>query len=368
MMKCNGCLSDLQKLEYQSRSADEAHTVVYKCPYCPLDIDKFFASIPKPHIYLNRTKRIPSRTPTVNFNCIRQSILLYVQSRNTKLWKNKTVLQARACNRLDGKSNLFKVYSSGPWKHNALHKGASKKIALNSYAVAVSFASYSAVDAVEYTDFEYVEIENYTGILDDNSVCIVQEIDDNSDENILFHLQKLYLIGFCPDYLPNYVSKVSLGSMSNLSARGYDARSVKDGQYYFGVKVDGERMWIVRAGSTWLYVRRLTDFEVIGFEIDTKVLYMHDTAIGPVIDIEYMIGFDHVLIDILADENSITSPYDRNMEWIRSKMLCLTELFPYLSKIHCRQFFDSFSEAQKHSMSVKYPIDGIVAISHMVLT
>lgn len=48
------------------------------------------------------------------------------------------------------------------------------------------------------------------------------------------------------------MSKILLGSMSNMNARAYDAYDANDNEHLFSTKPDGERMWLVRSGSVWL--------------------------------------------------------------------------------------------------------------------
>jgi len=39
------------------------------------------------------------------------------------------------------------------------------------------------------------------------------------------------------------------------STRAYDACNVSGGAYTFIFKTDGERMWIARVGTVWVFIR-----------------------------------------------------------------------------------------------------------------
>ena len=361
-MRCKGCNSQLTLIEYQARSADEAHSSSYRCPFCPLDITKFSNSIPKPHLYLKRTQRERKRTPLVNSSDSIDSRLLYVVSKRTSILEGRKLLEARCKNCVDKNSVLFKYYSSGPWKGIAVCQQNSRSIALNAQIVSVSYLCTNLDGGKDYVDFQYTKIDDYTVILQDNKVHFVHDVGSELDSAILDHLSVAYCMGFAPTNLSSYISAVMLGAMSNMNARAYDAASGDDYRDRFSTKPDGERMWLVHAGSTWLYCKR-ANFEVRNWEFDLEVHSSDSVSISPVIDIEFMLNLPPILIDVLLTSNMKVCPYDRDLEWIHTEMSRLREEFSYLSIVETREFFDTYKEAYDYSKRVKYPTDGIIAIS-----
>lgn len=360
-MKCKGCGSDLTLIEYQARSADEAHSSSYRCPWCPLDITKFSSTPPKPHLYLKRSKRTRKRTPKIYSDKSTTSRLLYITSSNTSVLGDNKLSGATCVNCINENSDLFKWYSTGPWKNKAIHYKDKKRIGLNAYIISISSVYTDIDDTQSYTDFKYATIEGYIVLLQDNMTKLVHDVGTQSDSAILEHLCIAYTIGFDPSSLSSYVSRILLGAMSNMNARAYDATSGEDYKDKFSTKPDGERMWLVRAGSTWLYCKRL-NFEVRGWEIDNTLRYIESSSICPVVDIEFMLTFNPILIDVLLTSDMKVCPYDRDLRWIESQMLELQKQFGYLSVVDIREFFDTYDEAYAYSKQVEYPTDGVVAI------
>lgn len=362
-MKCKGCSSELQKIEYQSRSADEAHSSTYRCPHCPLNIDKFYNVSRLPHLYLLRSTRTYKTTPFIDSTELYTSKILCVKSKYTSRFRENEIYDAKACNYIDLNSVLFKSYSTGPWSYKARSVQTTEYIGLNAKIESILCIDNAPNQGVQYIDFQYIVIQGYTGILDGEYITVVHEIKDESDTSVLNHLFELYLMGFLPTNLPSYINRISLGSMSNMTARAYDAVSAEDYRHDFSTKPDGERMWLVRAGSTWLYCRRLLDFEIVAWYIDDSLSYMQKNTIAPVLDLEVMVDFPCILIDILSNVNGQLSPYDRNTKWITLKMHTLKQQFSYLKLIHMREFFETAQDAVDYAKTVPYPTDGLVAIS-----
>lgn len=83
--------------------------------------------------------------------------------------------------------------------------------------------------------------------------------------------------------------------------------------------------------------------------------FVEDYVVGAVVDIEMMLGFPAILIDILMDESMNLSPYDRNISWINDNMRRLTNRLSFMSTIHIREFFKTKTEAEAYSNTVGYP-------------
>lgn len=360
-MHCRGCGTRLLHLQYQSRSADEAHTEVLKCSNCPLDIDKFSSERKEPHVYLPRRKLQNSKTPVCKLTNRRLCKILRVTSRSFDS-KALSLSKAHASNFLDENSRLFKSYSSGPWKGMSICTLRKTRITLNAYVedIIVSDSVYGI--SREYEDFEYAYSNNHVIVPGSNRTSAVCMIDTDLDTDIVDGLIEMFVSGFCPNSLSGYVDNIVLGSISNLNSRAYDASGAEDDKHYFSSKPDGERMWLVRSGSVWFYCRRLMDFSIESFYVDEKIEPLGKMVIAPVLDVEIMVGSPPILIDILVADSGSLSPYDRNVPWILSEMTSLCGSNPYLEKIYVRPFFKTFLDAKSYTDSALYPTDGIVAI------
>jgi hypothetical protein len=360
--KCKGCGSDLTLMQYQARSADEAHSSSYRCPFCPLDITKFSNLIPVPHLYLKKSKRSRPQTPVVNSNVSFTRRLLCVVSKDLSLFQGSNLSVARSSNCLDTNSRLYKHYTTGPWKGMAVSYGERMNIGLNAYLVSLSLIPMDTIPDNQYSDFKYTSLEGYTVIVQNNSAKLICDVGTESDSAVLDHLLCAYVMGFAPTSLASHTSGVRLGAMSNMNARAYDAVSGEDNKDSFSTKPDGERMWLVRAGSTWLYCKRM-NFEIRSWEIDNALMYSNDLSVSPVIDIEFMLAFDPILIDVIVSSNMEICPYDRDLQWIEKEMCSLRQEFQYLSIVQTRKFFNTHAEASVYEKSVQYPTDGLIAIS-----
>jgi hypothetical protein len=349
-------------MEYQARSADEAHSSSYRCPLCPLDIAKFSNPIPGPHLYLKRSKRNRQQTPLIDSDLSFSTRLLCVVSKDVSTFCASPLSVARSSNCLDVNSKLYKHYSTGPWKGMAVWSAEKTSIGLNAYIVTLTLVPMDMPGCNEYSDFEYTSVEDYTVIIQNNTAKLICDVGTESDSIVLDHLRHAYLIGFAPSSLISYINGVRLGAMSNMNARAYDAVSGEDNKDRFSTKPDGERMWLVRAGSTWLYCKRI-NFEIKSWEIDNSLMRTDASSVFPVIDIEFMLVFNSILIDVIVDSKMQVCPYDRDLQWIEKEMSSLREQFEYLSTVDTRKFFDTYKEALAYARSVDYPTDGLVAIS-----
>jgi hypothetical protein len=361
-MNCKGCGCKLTLLEYQSRSADEAHSSVYRCPFCPLDITKFSNKIRDPHVYLKSSKRVRKKTPLMEHSVYKSSRILSVTSKDISVLQGHEILYARCHNCLDSESRLFKSYSTGPWKDMAVHQGEIRDVGLNVQAILIHTAPSDSKSKDEYIDFEYTVVDGYNVILQDNRARFVCDVGIESDSVLLDTLFIAYTIGFAPVNLMHYLSPMLLGAMSNMNARAYDTTGAVDNEDKFSTKPDGERMWLLHSGSTWLYCRRM-DFEIRHWDIDSELVFAEKSSVSPVVDVEFMYTLSPILIDVLQSADGSICPYDRNLEWIQSQMLLLQKNYQYLSLVHVREFFDTYKDACDYTRSVDYPTDGLVAIS-----
>lgn len=151
--------------------------------------------------------------------------------------------------------------------------------------------------------------------------------------------------------------------MSNMNSPAYDAFSVQEYQHTLSTKLDGERMCMVKCGFMWFYCRCLTNYSIVCWIVDSIVTPVSKSVLGPVVDVDVILGFDPTLIDVLCDGDMNLSPHTRKVEWIKDRMEELTRVYLFLSNIHCRPLFSILWDAREYSLTVVYPIDGLMAMS-----
>jgi hypothetical protein len=371
-MICLHCGSELTTSEFQARSADEASSILISCPNCPLDVSKLGLELPinKPHIHIkrfDRLKRIPNSIYSSETTVTRWVTLKLDTYPNI----DTVVFQSASCsNALDQHGNLMKSYTSGMWQHKSSYETRRLTIAPSADIVDMVVCDDTVLGEDMYVDFEFAELnaDMYQCFLVKRvgNLSIWLNTDSDNSDSIHDAIHWLYLRYYTPSSLRNYIPTAILSSMSNLSARAYDAHpdSIDETEYQYGPKVDGERMWLTRIGVVWLTSRRLKGHEIKGWYIDKTIDSEMCSPYGPVIDYELLLGHNDISIDVLMDENSKVSSERRNLSDIQQQMDLLRLKFPILNRVETREFRSSIGAAQDDCKVVKYPTDGIVGIPH----
>lgn len=361
-MRCETCGSTLRRFEYQSRSADEAHTVIDKCPSCPIDVSRLYNEIKTPHTFLSTRTKKPVSTKRSSVTRTREAFIVRVTSRSP-IESSSKVVECKSSLILNQESKMFRVFSSGVWKGLSIHKASQKRISLNVVVERVIVGEAEECGHSESIDFCYYELGDSIVICSGERPVFCSLMFDATDEKIMDVVRLAYIEGFCPSSLLHYVSTVTLSSMSNLNARAYDASSAPDKENFFTSKPDGERMWLVKSGCVWFYCRRLKGYSIESFHMSDRVSEVSSKGVSHVVDTEVMLGYKDILIDILMFNDGEISPSNRTVPWILDTMTEMRKTEKFLNEIYVRPFFDNLREAQIYTSSVRYPVDGIVAIS-----
>lgn len=364
-MKCKACGSILTHIEYQARSADEAQRSIDRCSNCPLDISLFHRTIREPPSHLKRKLNNRKKLPFINSTNSTQVLMVTgISSFNKVIYQEREPLDLHTCKAkdyLNSASRLYRYYHNGPWSGRILSLTSSKIVAPN-----ISVSTYEEVKLSGHNDNMY-DIYTYSvkyGVMyvhDKDAISTTIEV--HKKKQVHDAIIKLYLMGFSPEKLYPSLDNSILGTLSNLSARAYDASTFDESLYWVSDKPDGERIWMSRIGVVWLFTRRLIEHQVIGWLVDSDISIDIPDYKGPVVDIELMIATPPILIDILMSDNSVPSPHDRNLDYIRLEFRKLCGKYPILSMIHTRQFYTSIAEARDALSTINYPYDGLVAIS-----
>lgn len=360
-MKCQSCNSTLKVIEYQARSADEAQRVIFRCPNCPLNADDFCKDRINVHLHLKRRHRIIESTPSIDSSSANTVNLVCCRTKLSDFNINRLdTYTVYATNYIDQSGHMFKHYHNGDWAGKGISILSKSQVAPNIKLVQMKVLDIDIIPNKQYKISECILINDREYVITGDSISLYLPIKDISDMSSM--IEEMYLLGFAPSKLSDYVSQTILQSVSNLTARAYDRYSVADYDHRFSVKPDGQRLWMVRIGSSWLFSRRLDKHSICGWMIQDQT--DQHNFVGPIIDIEFVVGFGCILIDVLMDEYGKITSDQRNLNTITRLFNHLRETYPLLSMVHVRPFYDTYDETIKYAGHISYPIDGIVAISN----
>lgn len=362
-MKCIACNSVFTTIEYQSRAADEAQSRIETCPNCPLDASKLTLQWKEDaHVHLERILLKEQATPTGDIYNLSRRCLMYIRCSKP----SGKALNATCCNILCTESELYRLYDTGPFQGVCVREENVKQIAPEVELHIALFGKCNYTSLHAYTHFEYI-LQDADETLFVESCGLwykVMQVDENDIAQQASILREAYMELVTLNSLGSYIPQSLLGSMSNLSSRGYDLNQVEDSEYNFTVKADGERLWVTLVGCVWLYSRRLLGHKIVGWVVDEQMLAQHKTCYGPTLDVEVFIGHRPVLIDILMTEDSCVSPRGRNIVWVHIEFLDMAARMDHLNTIQTREIHSSYSDAAKVCNTVPYPTDGVVALPH----
>jgi hypothetical protein len=362
MMKCSSCNSELKVIEYQARSADEAQRSIARCPNCPLNLDDFLKGRVNVHMHLKRRQRMIKSTPIIDSSSSTRLRFICGRTKSQNLVADlSNTKPVYATNYVDKKGHMFRHHQSGKWKDTAISMISKTEIAPNVKLVDIDIVNHVQSPDNSYKIFDQVTIDENEYIVNGDYATLWLPVTDNA--SIPGKLYEMYLNGFAPLRLSEYIGQTVLQSLSNLTARAYDRYKVEDYQHRFGDKPDGQRMWITKIGMVYLFSCRLTGHVIKGWEVDPLYPQSLKTTVGPVIDVEFMLNSKPKLIDVLMDETSTITTHQRTMCDITRLLGQMKRSLPMLSGIETRQFFDTYEEASLHRQTLNYPTDGIVAIT-----
>lgn len=361
-MKCSSCNSELKVIEYQARSADEAQRSITRCPNCPLNLDGFLKGRVNVHMHLKRRQRIIKSTPIIDSSSSRRLRFICGRTKCQNLVVDlSNTKPIYASNYVDKKGHMFRHHQNGKWKDTAISVISKTEIAPNVKLIDIDIVPCDQPSDNSYKIFDQVTIDENEYIVNGDYATLWLPVSDNA--SIPVKLYEMYLNGFAPMRLSDYVGQTVLQSLSNLTARAYDRYMVEDHEHRFGDKPDGQRMWVTKIGMVYLFSCRLTGHVIKGWDVDLSYPDSLKTTIGPVIDVEFMLNSKPKLIDVLMDTSNTPSTHQRTMCDITFMLQQMQKTLPMLLGIETRQFFDTYQEALLHRQTLDYPTDGIVAIT-----
>jgi hypothetical protein len=358
-MRCNACGSTIEVISTQTRSADEGATYIRTCPKCPLNASAFLSRKIEPHVYIPRIQHKKKELPVLETDGYYDIFSVCIKVSQTKALHMATGMCYNATGE-DG--SIFRCYTSGPYTGLCIREVSQDPIAPLTSLVHYRAAKHSNFSLDTYRGISYAVFSDYTEMIVGQDKYAFCDIEDVSMDQICDAVDTLYLAGYGPTSLNDFMSRSILGTMSNLTARGYDRSGDLPSGCRISVKPDGERVWMLRSGIVWTVSRRLVGHQIMSWCTDRSVGSGFIHSIGPCVDLELMHGHNPILIDILTNESNVMSTQQRTLLWIESKITELCDIFPYLKIVQTREWFDTIQEAEVYRLQCKYPTDGIVAI------
>ena len=365
---CLACGLVIPVVEYQARSADEAQRRIERCTSCPIDAERirYPHIVSGSHIHLPCYPRQRRPVPRIVVMGSRTTYWLSCSLESPLYHEKRELLPARCTVAVGDDDKTYKIYSTGPWSHTAVSSISVEHVGPATRLMTMAQLYHTREQGAGHEDFRYRLYDE-----DDRRLYVVFRrtkwfilvpVVSNDETTLARYLRRIYTTHVSFETLNEYVPRALLSAASTLTARAHDTESVRDSDYLFAPKPDGERMWLTRIGMVWLYSRRLLGHTVVGFEVDSRPL---DCAeYGPIIDVEIMLGYPQILIEILVDEQGVLSPLSRTVQWIEELFSRMSATrFPFLRRLHVRSFQNTVDATKESLSNVPYPTDGVVAVA-----
>lgn len=381
MAVCQACNSDLQTIEYQARSADEATRVTTTCPSCPLDASKVRLSykamsyprglrhpVRSARRSYSSSKLVPAHVisrvkvdATVNVANLGASVRHIVQgTQSTRPASMSDASDARMPMRfqvsgtsagyceylLDSAIIGFGAVLEVVQLYHPPHVSelGTKILEGTINSIRKSNASSTYLYTSAATSKKYVVVQ-YDGVVD--NVSAAGAVSD------------LYLSLCPPASLSSYIERRMVRELANLCPRAWDVSAAPTSGYTFTSKPDGERMWLVCYGLFW-YAKEV--------QRDSAMLkWTHNgnsttPVLKPIIcDVEYTVEQGFIFIDALTDADGTHVPIIRDINYsiaVLERVKAIVRCVP----VTVREYFDNNDDAVRYCGRVRYPTDGTLGI------
>lgn len=404
---CPACQGEYKIIYYQRRAADEPPDMVKYCPNCPLDTSRLSIATSIQSKHIRHDSRILSITSidsltsdSGNFNnglrMIRKASFrpqcLSLESRRYMITVEGNAAMScysrlqKKCEKFDpitaitipldqgSKKELVHLYTNSVLCNNAYVLSESMQIApfvtLNKtdvYSKKGNIPSCYEETIVSYgcrlDDIEYTEHVFFRSMAKSRQCKIVlllsrEIIDTHKSENkILSILQEILTRYGTEKNIKSFTNSSVVNSLYIQSGKAYDWPSAPDQGFTYTWKPDGERFWYAKYGSVWFFCRRLLSGRIVGWNVCKSLSPAKRT--GPILDVEVMIAFNPIFIDVLVLETGEPTRAVRSLNEVLGIFNSMTSVdIP----IYVRDYFLSEKELLSTRNLLKYPIDGIIGI------
>ena len=393
--RCAACGGKFLVQYYQRRAADEPPDKVEYCPHCPLDVRKLNL-IPQSYSIATRTHRRTvtphKRTSTIISDTLYRSgsrvcILIEGAAANRCMKRAKdNNFQAQIIttvtipvSRGPGKG-LTDYYTSSVVKGEAHIVSSSNVIAPLIQVQELDVYRLKQSDRPKYEEYasgyetilppvgtaEYMFLRT-TDSFDRAKLYILLHEGlsefDRPEERVLHILEEILAIYGTESSIKSFMSPSIISSLYTQSAKAYDWPSAPETGYSYTWKPDGERFWYIRYGTVWLFSRRLLSGSITGWNLENSVRIAN--KVGPVLDVEVMIGHDPILIDVLVSESGTCTAPTRSLRDVLDTYYSIENIGV---PIHVREYYSKESDVYRNESTLTYPVDGVVGIQDGSMT
>lgn len=392
---CIACGEKFSVQYYQRRAADEPPDKVEFCPNCPLDVRRLSLTPQRPTI--NNNLRNGKKIATKRGSTVISDILYRSGSRICILVEgaaaNRCMKSAKSNNlpqhivtsitipviRGSGKG-LTDYYTNSIVKDEAHIVSSSNVIApliqvqeLDVYRLKQSnkpkYKEYASgyetilqpIDTAEYMYLRTTDNSERAKLYILLHEGITKQ--DKPEEKMLYILEEILATYGTESSIKSFMSPSIVSSLYTQSAKAYDWPSAPEAGYSYTWKPDGERFWYIRYGTIWLFSRRLLSGSITGWNLENSVRVAN--KIGPVLDVEVMIGHDPILIDVLVLDSGLTTSPTRSLRDVLDAYYSIEDIGV---PIHVREYYNKESDVYKSKDSLTYPVDGVVGIQDGSMT
>jgi hypothetical protein len=379
-MNCVACGLELETHEYQTRSADEAHTTVTTCAKCPIDAAKLDPTSMPGVPY--RGLRWPIKRPlhvrvcsagsrigsisTVVIDVPRGHEYYDIDLPHEHVTTSHRIMSTTMGGASLEKNGLYSV--TGPFQDQCVSEIESKTIGMGisvieygTYTPASTTVGQQRTVTGTYTRAPTVaKLQTYVYCASgsSNRKLIVVLSDQRRQDQWISVVNSAMLQALLPESASRYVKSDIIARLSNISARAWDATSPPETGHTFTCKPDGERTWLVLYGSIWYMVPPRFRGQVKQWYVTLSRTNTDDVV---VIDVEYLGRHGFVLIDVLTSCDGTAAPASRDMNWVINQFHSINTTYRP-PPITVRHYFSLYADAMLYSTSMLYPTDGVVAV------
>lgn len=399
MLKCGYCGAKLTRLTYQARSADEGSKVIDVCESCRLDMGKVMSikelttyKGPVPDIRLtSRPKPIRMKNvglTELEISCgstMAKTAYVFFSDPN-RSWKDAGYTPFRISGTYKAKSSIV-IYDGKEYscmlRKRLIKDGGTEYVAKYNYkregicpGVSLSISQewkvedYSLDDPIDDGSFTRYTV-NYMNFvmsatkLNARSASLYSfevEIPCENSMNLVIPKDKVMqalaiMYRFCKFDPSSFPIPGTLKQMIVRSkSTAYDGIiPLKEDDYVYVPKVDGERHIAIQFGSVWLFADSRCE-NVIGYKLATEFNFYR--SYGWILDLEATMEGFLVLIDIFATDDGSVCRSARNYEFVYELGCTITQLKGLVVRNMC----NTYKEAVVYAEELGLRYDGIMAV------
>lgn len=392
---CTACGGVFSVQYYQRRAADEPPDKVEFCPNCPLDVRQLNLTLQSSNIRdyrggekTTKTKRGSTIISDILYRSGSRICILVEGSaanRCLKLARNNNLPQSIVTSitvpvlRGPGKG-LTDYYTNSIVKDEAHIVSSSNTIAPLVQVQELDIYRHRQSDKLKYQEYAsgYEIILPPIGMAEHTFLRITDNTEkaklyillgeDNiksnkTEEGVLYILEEILATYGTETSIKSFMSPSIISSLYTQSAKAYDWPSAPEVGYSYTWKPDGERFWYIRYGTVWIFSRRLLSGSITGWNLESSTRVVN--KVGPVLDVEVMIGHDPILIDVLVLDSGISTSPTRSLRDVLDAYYSIEDIGV---PIYVREYYSRETDVYKNKDLLTYPVDGVVGIQDGSMT